>query len=199
VEFAGDSGAVPPLTPPPATAGSIVIDFDDLPPQPPLFNKTVAARDEYAALGVTFSGPNPLDGGAIVSNGGFGVIGYSPPNFLGFNCIAQLADGGIPTGPERLTFSSLVTFVQINVASGQGSQGQSLTIEAFNDNDELIDANSVVLQPLLVPLTVSGAGIRYVVIGQVQACAWVGDDLSFEMGTVSVESVSWGQLKTAYR
>lgn len=150
---------------------------------------------------MTFSGLNPLDGGAILDQeGNFGVSGYSAPNFLAFNCEAQLSDGGIPRAPERLTFSSLVSYVEINVGSGDfGSVGDDLTIEAFNDDDQLVAANSVVLQPNLVPLTLAGVGIRYVVIGQVEPCVWVADDLSFEVGTISVEPMSWGRLRAAYR
>jgi hypothetical protein len=198
VESTGNSDPLPPSTPGPAPAGSVIIDFDDL-PQPPVFLETTALRDEYAGLGVTFSGPNPLDGGAILDQeSNFVVSGYSAPNFLAFNCDSHLSDGGIPTAPERLTFSSLVSFVGINVGSF-ASLGDVLTMEAFNDNDQLVDTNSVVLQPDLLPLTVAGDGIRYVVIGQVPPCVWVADDLSFEVGTVSVEPMSWGRLRATYR
>ena len=198
VESAGNSGAVPPSTPAPATAGNVVIDFDEL-PQPPDFNKTVALRDEYAELGVTFTGLFPLDGGALLDQeSNFGVSGYSAPNFLAFNCNGHLSDGGIPRAPERLTFSSLVSSVQINVGSGT-SAGAGLTIDAFNDDDQLVGTNFVVLQPELAPLTVAGPNIRYVVIGQVPPCIWVADDLSFDVGTISVEPMSWGRLKATYR
>lgn len=199
VESVGNSGTIPPSTPAPAATGNVVINFDDQ-AQPFLFFDTVALRDEYAALGVTFSGAGPLDGGAILDQASsFSVSGYSAPNFLAFNCEATLSDGGHPDAPETLTFSSLVSFVRINVGSGLDT-GISLSMEAYDDNAQLVAVNSVVVQPELQPLAVAAFGIRYVVIGaQSHPCTWVGDDLTFEVGTVSVDPVSWGEAKARYR
>ncbi|HEY6866638.1 MAG TPA: hypothetical protein VI792_05230, partial [Candidatus Eisenbacteria bacterium] len=78
----------------------VFIDFDDA-PQQCLFMGTGPLRDAYQSLGVRFSGPGALDGGAILDQcGNFGVNGYSPPNFVAFNAGATMANGGVPIGPE---------------------------------------------------------------------------------------------------
>ena len=81
------------------------INFDDL-DEPCEFIETTALRDRYLSLGVQFSEPGSLDGGAILNEcGGFGVTGHSPPNVLAFDNGAQLSDGGIPRGPETISFA----------------------------------------------------------------------------------------------
>ena len=53
---------------------------------------TVALTGEYDSLGVTFAGPGGFDGGAILDEcSGFGISGYSPPNFLAFNTPIAIA------------------------------------------------------------------------------------------------------------
>src|SRR5690349_9671514 len=42
-------------------------------------------RGVAAGLEIQFQGPGPLDGGGVFDRcAGFGVTGYSPPNFVGF-------------------------------------------------------------------------------------------------------------------
>src|SRR3954453_23286232 len=72
----------------PGTPGSVV-NFDDV-NAPCNFADTVALRRYH---GVSFKGsPKTLDGGAILNEcSNFAVTGYSPPNFLAFNCNASLS------------------------------------------------------------------------------------------------------------
>jgi hypothetical protein len=146
------------------------IDFDDS-AAPCNFASTVALTTEYSALGVVFSGPGGLDGGAIVDEcGNFNATGYSPPNFLAFNVNSTLSNGGIPRGPETLTFSQIVDTVAIN--GGHGSSG-NITLECFDAAGAPVGsqvvAGTVALQPLSVTAT-----------GQIATC-----QLSFS-GTVAV-------------
>ncbi len=165
--------AAPPLAAPP---GSTLIDFDGS-PAPCLFVETTALRDAFAALGVVFDGPGGNDGGAILDQcGGFGVSGFSPPNFLAFNGGALLMDGGIPRGPETLLFDPLVSHVEISAGSRSGS-GQLLTVEAFGPGGAPIDMDSVILAPQLQLLSVAGEGIREVRISG--PSVFVLDDLAF--------------------
>lgn len=131
------------------------IDFDDL-TQPCNFNETIALTTEYAGIGATFAGPGGLDGGAILDEcGGFGVTGYSPPNFLAFNTGALLSNGGIPQGPETVTFVQTVDTVSIN--AGSGSSG-TITMECFASGGGSVGSQSITGTPNLQPLTVTAPG-----------------------------------------
>src|SRR4030095_2137561 len=103
------------LLPPPP--GAVVINFDEV-TAPCGFIETTALRDRYSALGVVFSGPAPLDGGAVLNQcGSFGVTGHSQPNFLAFNLAAIMSNGGRPMGPETIRFTAPVSQLQLSVGS----------------------------------------------------------------------------------
>ncbi|GAB4422141.1 MAG: hypothetical protein Fur0044_20000 [Anaerolineae bacterium] len=158
-----------------------VINFDNA-SQPCLFNQTTALRNQYQALGVTFSGPSSNDGGAILDQcGGFGVSGHSAPNFLAFNASATLSNGGVPRNPETITFAQPVSFAQIRVGSSAGS-GQSLTMQAFNASNNLLGSQTVTLNATLQTLSISANGITRVVISS-PASIFVLDDLTFNTQT----------------
>jgi len=146
------------------------IDFDDG-TEPCNFSETVALTTEYSGLGVVFSGPGGNDGGAILDQcGNFGVSGYSPPNFLAFNINSSLSNGGIPRGPETLTFSVAVDTVAIN--AGHNSAG-TITLECFDAGAASVGSQSITGTSALQPLSVTAAG-------QIASCR-----LSFT-GTVAV-------------
>src|SRR5690349_7611160 len=71
----------------PASAKTRTINFDDATTAPCFFFETSPLTTRYtASLGVTFAGPAPGKGGAILDEcGSFGVTGYSPKKFLAFN------------------------------------------------------------------------------------------------------------------
>jgi hypothetical protein len=163
------------------------IDFDDG-TQPCNFVSTVAITTEYSALGVVFTGPGGNDGGAILDEcGNFTATGYSPPNFLAFNVNSSLSNGGIPRGPETLTFSQPVTTVAIR--GGHGSSG-SITLECFNGAGATVGSQTVAGTVALQPLTVTASG-------QIASCRLsftgtvaVFDDLTYDP-PIPVELVSF--------
>jgi hypothetical protein len=168
-----------PVNPPARQSlGGVLINFNDL-TEPCGFLNTVRLTGRYASQGVTFAGPGGNDGAAIVDQcGSWGVTGHSPPNFLGFNTGAALSDGGIPRGPETLSFSTPVSQVSMLVGSGT-SAGAVITVQAFNAGNGLVSSTNVILTSVMSPATVSGAGISRVVVSGT-ASVFVIDDLSFD-------------------
>ncbi len=74
----------------------VFIDFDDL-SAPCDFGSAQPLRDEYAAFGVEFSGYSDADGAAVLGEcSGYGIPGYSPPNFAVIDPEGLLATGGVP-------------------------------------------------------------------------------------------------------
>lgn len=154
------------------------INFDDA-GAPCLFIETTALRNAYQAVGVVFSGPGALNGGAILNQcGGFGVSGYSPPNFVAFNSFAMMSDGGIPNGPQRMSFSSDVSSVRVGVAS----YGGTATLTAYSASLQWLASVSLPVGSTLQFLQVNAPGIRYVDLSVPDSPSgvWVFDDLSFE-------------------
>jgi hypothetical protein len=161
----------------PTRSRSISINFDDA-PKKCLFTDTVALHGRYETEGVFFHGPTQHDGGGIVSEpcGNWGVTGYSPPNFLGFNVNGIYRDGGYALDPETLVFLTPVSHVQVNVARGGFVNDGLLFIRAFDSNWALVDSDHISLTATLTTVDVDGPGIAYVVLhGRVSA--WVLDDL----------------------
>jgi hypothetical protein len=130
-----------------AHSNAVVINFDVDANGNPLtvpgsFSQTQPLRNEYSSLGVTFSGPGPLDGGAILNqSANFGVNARSTPNFLAFNRIATMANGGLARDPETLTFSGPVSSVSI-WASGGGNP-TSFRMEAFTSGGIGVGSSTV--------------------------------------------------------
>jgi len=169
-----------------AGAAIVAIDFDDQ-VQPCTFAETVALTDEYAALGVVFSGPGGNDGGAILDEcGGFGVNGHSAPNFLAFNINSGLSNGGIPRGPETITFSPAAD--SVSIAAGHASAG-TITMECFDGGGAPLGSDSLVGSSTLQPLEVAAAGIASCVLSFTGAVA-VFDDLTFDLVPVELQSFS---------
>ena len=184
---------------PPAAhqAAEVVIDFDGG-SAPCAFMETLPLRDTYLASGVRFAGPDPDGGGAILNAcGNFDVTGYSGTNFLAFNPLAHCLNGGVPKLPESILFTSPVSAVSMLVGAGFGAS-ETVTLNAYNALDVLVDSNSRVPPRALQPLGVTGPGIVRVVLSG--GITMVVDDLRFTPGgVVSVASRSWGQLKSIYR
>jgi hypothetical protein len=198
-----DRPGVNPVKPPPPVEITrplthVFINFDDV-TAPCNFINQNPIRDEYLALGVSFSGPGPADGLAILDQcGGFGVSGHSSPNFLAANCGAMMANGGTPWGPETLTFTQTIVSCSALVGSGSGA-GSVLSVHAYTEDEALVDSDSIVLSANLQLLGVSGVGIKTVVFGATQPCVWVLDDLGFDTEMTPVDDTSWGTIKALYR
>jgi hypothetical protein len=152
---------------------------------PPVFLSTTALRDLYAPLGVHFNGLGGNDGGAILNQlGGFGVNARSQPNFLAFNGLATLSNGGIPRGPETITFDSPQSAVSIFASDAGGPD--TFRLDAFNAAAVLV-ASDTESAPggAYAQLSVSGAGITRVVVTELGGVGvFVLDDLSFTPAVV---------------
>ncbi|HUR26746.1 MAG TPA: hypothetical protein VM509_01055, partial [Planctomycetota bacterium] len=111
-----------------ARAQSVSVDFEL--GAPCVFSSGIPLREEFAALGVHFSGPSALDGGAVLDQcGGFGFNGHSGTNFLAFNSNAQMSNGGRPILPEEIRFDQRCMQASIWV----GSQSAVVfTLDAFD-------------------------------------------------------------------
>jgi hypothetical protein len=155
-----------------ASSFAATITFDDV-VAPPLFQSTTPLTDHYSALGVTFSGPSAGLGGAILNlNGGWPVAPLSGNNFLAFNA----ATYGV--FPETITFNNAVSAVSI-----YANDGASFTMKAYNANNVLVDTDSVSPELEWELLSVSGVGIKYVVLTETGSSVGLLDNLSFDTCT----------------
>lgn len=174
-------------------AGATVINFNDK-TQPCNFVDTIALTTEYLATkGVIFAGPGGNNGGAVLNEcSNFGVTGHSSPNFLAFNTGTSLSNGGIPKGPETITFNSVVSHVQINAGS---SSAGTIIMTAYNAQNVALGSAQITGNSALQTLLIQKAGIKKVVI-QFTGSWLVLDDLAF-LGVAS-PSVSIATDKTVY-
>jgi hypothetical protein len=177
----------------------VFIDFDDASP-PCGFIETTALRDAYLALGVRFSGPGTLGGGAILDQcSNFGVFDYSAPNFVAFNGGAMMSDGGVPAGPEVMTFTSEVSTVSVEVASP--FTGGRAVLRVYDATLTSLAITSVSVNPAMKTLSLAVPGIRYADLTFVHPSqsAWVFDNLAFDTVPTAAARPTWGRLKTLYR
>jgi len=100
-----------------APAHAINITFDEAGLAPNLFSNANPLRNEYAGLGVFFAGPTVLGGGAILNDITWNVQATSGRNFLAINQGAVMANGGIASLPQAISFSTLQASASIR-ASG---------------------------------------------------------------------------------
>ncbi len=100
----------------------MTITFDEFGLQPTFFSGANPLRNEYAGLGVSFTGPGPDDGGAILDkSGNFGVNPLSGDDFLAFNRVTTgvtMLNGGRPFDPETVTFANPTSAVSIFASAG---------------------------------------------------------------------------------
>jgi hypothetical protein len=168
----------------PAFGGSIDFELG----APALFVSTQALTNQYLSLGVTFSGPAAKSGGAVLdrSSNFSGMLAHSGADFLAFNASTVLSDGGIPSGPENIMFSSAVSDVSLWV----GGLGTTYSLKAYDSAGGVIDSDS--LMPVAgewAKLMVSGGGISLAVLSLDQGWG-IADDLSWDGQTVP-EPSSW--------
>ncbi len=155
---------------------AVVIDFDDA-VAPVVFIETVALSNEYADEGVIFSGPGGNDGGAVLDSISFPGTGFSLPNILAFNTLATLSDGGIPQGPETLTFTDTVSHVQIN-AGNSDIAPDGVTMECFDGDAMSLGQDTIAATGTLQTLAVTAPGIVNCVL-DFESQIGVFDDLAF--------------------
>jgi len=154
----------------------VLIDFELA--GPCSFNLTVPLLEQYAGLGVHFSGPSPLDGGAVLDQcGNFGMNAHSGLDFLAFNDGAgPMQNGGNPRAPEGIAFDSRVVSASIWAACGSPA---TFLLEAY-DGAVLVASHSAPGVSAWTQLTVSvPAGMTNLKLSCSQAI-FVLDDLSFQ-------------------
>ena len=176
-----------------------LIDFDDS-AAPIDFGLTVALTDKYAALGVTFEGPSPLDGGAILDeDANFQVSEHSSRNFLAFHTglVGSLSNGGTPQGPETLYFDPAARFVEIRAAVGWYAPG-NVTLTAYDSGDAVLDSATMALAWQLRPISVSSSQDITKVIAETTAEILALDDLRYGSTCVEVTADECTELGGAY-
>ena len=115
------------------------------------------------------------NGGVLNSGSNFGVSGFSPPNFLAFNCGARNSDNTIPALPLRITFSSLVSKVSMKIGNLGGGV---VTLAGLNAGGALVAQASVNATSALQTLQITRpiADIKKIVL--TGPCLLVVDDIS---------------------
>lgn len=152
-----------------------VINFDNV-SAPCLFAETNALKGTFG--GAKFKGKGTKNGGAILdicSN--FSVTGYSPPNFLAFNCEASLKDGGKASLPESIMFLTPSTGdVTLKVGSSNGGQVKITAIKTSGPNAK----KTVTLTSAMQTVTLAGPHIKKIKIQAVQStCVLLVDDITY--------------------
>lgn len=156
-----------------SVASAQLITFEELGTQPGLFFETGPLRNEYVGQGVSFSGRNGTDGGAILNQiGNFGINARSGEHFLAFNESANMNNGGIPTGPQTITFAGGASAVSIYGAIAR------MTMTAFDANNTQLGSSTIGAGDTWQQMSVSG-NISYVVISAAGASFYVMDDLEW--------------------
>jgi hypothetical protein len=173
------------LCSPVAFAGSINFEVG----APCNFIAATSLTSFYSGQGVTFSGPGAGSGGAILDQcGHFGVNAHSGTDFLAFNPNASLSAGGSASGPETITFSSLVSNISLFV--GGTNTGPSYTLLAFDAGSNQIGSASG--QPAgnqWVQLSINSPNISFLTLSVTSNTAVV-DDLSWNGSVTSVPEPS---------
>ncbi len=171
-----DSSAIGPLDAPNS------LNFDDM--TPCLFINTVPIPPTfYKHFGFTIKGPNEKSGGAVLDEcSGMGVPGYSPPNFLAFDCGSVLSTDGIPFLPEKIFFTPKVRGVSLKIGSGQ-SVGETIALTVKTESGKVIDTETVTLTAEMqtINLTSTKQNIKRLFItlpADSNACAFIIDDIS---------------------
>lgn len=152
-----------------------VINFDSV-SAPSLFNQT-SALGSVGTVKFDGSSTAPKNGGAILNSGSsFGVSGFSAPNFLAFNCNAQLSNGGKPNIPEIVVFPTTVKDVRIRAGSGTGA---GKTLKLFGIGPSGVEVKKITLAAALQTISFSKPLQRLLVSSETDACVFVLDDLQW--------------------
>lgn len=163
----------------PQARGSVTITFDELGAVSNVFIQSNPLTNQYAGQGVYFSGPTPLDGGAILNElGGFGVDSLSGSNFLAFNTASTMMNGGVPIGPETVQFAFPVSSVSI---FGGEEQAVDFNMTAYDALNNVVGSDNEINTPSnYVELAVSGAAITKITLNGTGFNAWVFDNLTYQ-------------------
>lgn len=150
----------------PASAG--VVDFDGT-GAPGLFAAGAALSDQYAALGLTFSGATAVGGSILNQTAEMGFMARSGTDFLAFNVEAGTGSD------ERIAFAGAQDTVSIHAATFEEG---TFTMTAFDGAGNVLGFASLAASREWQALTLHHAGIRSVVVASTTG-GWALDDLSF--------------------
>jgi hypothetical protein len=162
-----------------ASAGTRTINFDDF-TAPATFAGASPLTNRYASRGVTFAGPAPGSGGAVLDVTAFPVTGESPPNALAFDDSETYSGGGKPIGPETITFATPIHSASIHV--GQSSGG-TVRLTGF-DGGTAVSTNFQTSQTSVQTLTVAAERMTRLRL-EYTGSATVWDDLTWDTAPVS--------------
>jgi hypothetical protein len=112
-------------------------------------------------------------GGVLDRCSNFGVSGFSPPNFLAWNCTTTNFDGTRPALPAEIHFLNRASEVSVKVGSAADA-GRRARLVAFNSAFAQVDAASTTLATNLKTLTVAAPEIKFVRL--LGPCIMVADD-----------------------
>ena len=167
-----------------STCSAGVITFDEF----PAMDNGAALTTAYSGIGVTFDDRNTgtWDGIDNGDPGGWGVNGTNGPNFLGNN-----GGNNGETYAESIFFAVGQATVSFDASrTGGSSSGQTLTANAYDGSNNLIDSVVLTLGNVnaWTAFSVSGAGIARVdVIGSTSGFSpYAIDNLQFTSGSASV-------------
>ena len=160
-------------------SGTGYTGVDDL--SPCFFVYTIPlAKTWYKAYGIQFKGPSSIDGGAVLDEcGTWSITGFTGPNILGFNCLATMANGGRPVGPETLLFTPTVDAVQFSIGSAADA-GSIVEVVAKNVDGGTVDSQIVSLTSAMQSVFLMGTKkIKKVIIGggDTNACIFAVDNI----------------------
>jgi hypothetical protein len=143
-----------------AHATVIVIDFDHV-TAPPFYVDVTPG----GALGPQLVFPEvTLDGGVILSNGGWDNWSTSGSNIYATGETSKLADGSMLPGIITGIFASTAKAIELDISNGFGVGDFTLT--AYNANNQVVDSDTVSLAGFTTPgytgsLAVAGEHITW--------------------------------------
>lgn len=163
------------------SARAAIVTFDEVGTQPKDFVNANPLRDEYA--GLRFSGPGPLDGGAVLDvDANFGITARSGRNFLAFNRLSfvTMSNGGRPIDPETIEFlSSPVSSAEIYCFGF----GVAFKMEGFNSGGASVAVATISSADAdWTKLSIAAPSISKITLTETTgstSAAWVFDDLSY--------------------
>lgn len=166
----------------PATASPVEVNFDGGTPGTPCsFAQVTPLRNQYAGLGIRFRGRNATDGGAILDKcSNFGVDPRSGLRFLAFNSTSTMANGGVPTGPQRILFGTKKRVVKIYVSKGSPAGTATFKLIGKRQGQTVRKATVVTDTPdwALLKIKAPGGIKKAVIKADTPAGWWLLDDLT---------------------
>jgi hypothetical protein len=143
---------------------------------PCTFEFAVPLGEEYADLGVHFSGPDDDTGGAILNQcGSFGVDAHSGEEFLAFSTLTF----AIP--PERIAFDDPQRTVSLYVANGFGDGTSTYKLKGRLDGEVVArkKITTAELGWLQIKVSAESGMDKITLTGTTPDGAFVVDDLKF--------------------